>query len=98
MSEQKFYIRKDVECECQKTEQKGCYCCLGSGIVENEFIEATPEDFEKAGLVKLEKVKTRKCKIGEHLLYDFECCNCSNVLAGNEKYCPGCGWELSSIP
>lgn len=93
MSEQKFYIRKDVECECQKTEQKGCYCCLGSGIVENEFIEATPEDFEKAGLVKLEKVKTRKCKIGVHEFCNW-CRNCNNVLAGNEKYCSGCGSEL----
>ena len=100
MSEQKFYIRKDVECECQKTEQKGCYCCLGSGIVENELVEATSKDFEKAGWVKREKcVWYTETDNNNEPYYETACGEAFCFIVGNPKnnnmkFCPYCGSEL----
>jgi hypothetical protein len=95
MNKQVFYIRKNVECECKG---KGCYCCLGSGIVENELVEATEADLAEAGYVKREKVKLIFCKrelpLWGEKIDAYKCSGCGNWVIGVVLYCPGCGSEL----
>ena len=75
MSEQKFYKYGDLK-PFDATTSQG-------------YIEATPEDFKKAGYVKREKVNMKLKK------YEFwALCECGSSLHHTFKYCSVCGSKL----